>query len=132
MDHTAVIEKLRELAKSQENRSKTAVLREFLGEIEAARAKGVRHASIWKALSELGLEMTEATYFGTLRRLRRTQEKRVNSTPHTAEAPAPAVALPAPPTGNNSHSPAALNNILNSTPDLDALARAGKSPRRKA
>lgn len=135
MDHEAITEKLRSLASDQANRSKTAVLREFLGEIEAARQKGVRHALIWKTLNELGLQMTEATYFGTLRRLRLRQASapRASAATAPAAATAPTALAQSPPSTrqDDSHSPAALNNILNSTPDLDALAKAGNPPRRK-
>ena len=71
MNREALAAKLRTLAQSDEARSKTARLRDVIEDVETALAAGVSRERIVQELGRHGLEMSLATFAGTLRRLRK-------------------------------------------------------------
>lgn len=141
MDRKAVSERLRALASDDKKRSKAARLREVMDDVEAALAAGVTRADVLDALKAHGLEMSLATFETTLKRIR-AKYRRSPARPTVSNPPSQVVAskevLPAAPTpppepsaaGAHSHSPADLDQIIGSKPDLNALAKHAK--RRKS
>ena len=127
MNREALAAKLRTLAQSDEARSKTARLRDVIEDVETALAAGVSRERIVQELGRHGLEMSLATFAGTLRRLRKRRRASPALPPSTARDRGP-VAEDAPAV---SEGPAALDRIINSTPDLGALAKVGKRSTRK-
>jgi hypothetical protein len=134
MDKKTVSEGLRALALDSQNRSKAALLRDVIDDVETALAAGVTRAAVLAELNTHGLDMSLATFETTLRRLR---AKRNQTTSNTLQTPAPikvsnasAPAVPAPPgpsdTGGPPHDPAVIDRIMRSTPDLAALTKIAK------
>lgn len=138
MDRKAIAKRLRALAAEDTKRSKAARLRDVLADVEAALAAGVARTRIRQELEAQGLKMTLATFDTTLARLRKqrqqpdrgaTQAAAAESGETPADDAAPAGART--PAEAPSHSPAALNKIIRSTPDLAALAKRAKKRTRK-
>lgn len=135
MDKKAVSERLRALASDDQKRSKAARLRDVIDDVETALAAGVSRADVLAELKAHGLDMSLSTFDTTLKRLR---AKRGHGTakptpqPGTAafrsEASVPPVSSPPAPseTGEASHSPADIDRITNSKPDLSALSKIAK------
>lgn len=145
MSQKAVSDRLRALASDEKKRSKTARLREVYDEVENALAAGVTQASVVEALKEAGLEMTLTSFRNTLQRIR--TKRGGKPTMPVAGSPAkpaqpqaktnfqqPAKPDPLKPmieeeviTPSASHNPKDIDNIMGATPDLDALAKIGRS-----
>ncbi|RYF34698.1 MAG: hypothetical protein EOO38_29350 [Cytophagaceae bacterium] len=134
MDKKTVSEGLRALALDSQNRSKAALLRDVIDDVETALAAGVTRAAVLAELNTHGLDMSLATFETTLKRLR---AKRRYATSNTLQTPAHievsnkvAPAVPAPPgsiePGGASHNPADIDRILRTRPDLDALSKHAK------
>ena len=70
MDTAQAASRLRSLASDAARRSRTAVLREVLPEIETAVRAGVSQVVILEELRTLGFEMTQSGFRSALRRLR--------------------------------------------------------------
>jgi len=126
VDKNSVSEKLRELASNDINRSKAAQLRDVIDDVETALAAGVSRSSIIEILAEYGLEITLKNFDTTLARIRKTRKNQsilqIKTSPketliENIQTEKPLVA---------SHDPADLNAIMNSTPDLEALAKFAK------
>jgi len=134
MDRKAIAKRLQALAADDSIRSKAARFRDILDDVEMALAAGVSRTRIRQELEDQGLEMTLATFDTTLARLRKQRQRpgrgsppAASQTPADVAAPAGAHTAPEAP----SHSPAALNKIMRSTPDLAALAKRAKKRSRK-
>jgi len=130
MDRQAIVERLRALATDDEKRSKTARLRDLIDDVEAALAAGVPRASVLEELNKHGLDMSLATFDTSLRRIR---QKRSATLSMTEKHPYPSLpttqriaAHNAKTTDNQSHNPAALDEIIRDKPDLAALAKLAK------
>jgi hypothetical protein len=83
VDTAQAASRLRSLAADAARRSRTAVLREVLPEIETAVRAGVSQVVILEELRTLGFEMTQSGFRSALRRLRteRPRPGRVDSLP---------------------------------------------------
>lgn len=145
MSQQAVSDRLRALASDEKKRSKTARLREVYDEVENALAAGVTQASVVEALKEAGLEMTLTSFRNTLQRIRTkrggTPAKPVAGSPAKPAQPQakPNFQQPAKPdpvkqpieeeveSPTASHNPKDIDKIMGATPDLDALAKLGRS-----
>jgi hypothetical protein len=77
VDTTQAASRLRSLASDAARRSRTAVLRDVLPEIETAVRAGVSQVVILEELRTLGFEMTQSGFRSALRRLR-TERPRPN------------------------------------------------------
>jgi hypothetical protein len=77
MDKKLISEQLHALARSNSNRSKTALLRDIFDEIEMALAAGVRRTAILELLAKQNIHMSIATFDVSIRRIRkeRNQQK---------------------------------------------------------
>ncbi len=135
MDRKAIARRLQALAADDSIRSKAARFRDILDDVEMALAAGVSRTRIRQELEDQGLEMTLATFDTTLARLRKQRQRPGRgSMPAAAPGQMPDDAAPAGtrnPREAPSHSPAALNKIMRSTPDLAALAKRAKKRSRK-
>lgn len=145
MTKKTVSESLRVLASDDKKRSKAARFRDVLDDVEAALAAGVTHAAVIEVLKESGLEMTMATFKSNLQRLRAKRggkpENPVAGSPAKPAQPQakPNFQQPAKPDlvkplieeeveqPTASHNPKDIDNIMGATPDLDALAKIGRS-----
>jgi hypothetical protein len=135
MDKKAISERLRALAASSNHRSKAALLRDVIDDVEAALAAGISRSSIVEALSEHGLEISLSTFDTTLKRIRQKRGKTSNPKAQTAGQP-PKLREPSPTEDETeaheenpvvgSHNPADLDKIIGSKPDLAALAKLAK------
>ncbi len=87
VDTAQAASRLRSLASGAARRSRTAVLREVLPEIETAVRAGVSQVVILEELRTLGLEMTQSGFRSALRRLRseRPRSDRGNTVPASTE-----------------------------------------------
>jgi len=87
VDTAQAASRLRSLASDAARRSRTAVLREVLPEIETAVRAGVSQVVILEELRTLGFEMTQSGFRSALRRLRteRPQLGRVASSSMSTE-----------------------------------------------
>lgn len=135
MDRKAIAKRLQALASDDSIRSKAARFRDILDDVEMALAAGVSRTRIRQELEDQGLEMTLATFDTTLARLRKQRERPGRgsvSVTEPGQMPDDAARAGArnPPEAP-SHSPAALNKIMRSTPDLAALAKRAKKRTRK-
>ena len=133
MDRKRISEKLRELAGKAEYRSKAAQLRDVIEDIEAAMAKGVSRKAIVDELAKNGLAMPMSTFDSILLRHRR---KRTSDSPKKRHAGFRSSREEGTTPESNeaqlgTFSPASLDNIINSTPDLAQYARMAKDTRRK-
>lgn len=138
MNRKAITERLRALASDDKKRSKAARLRDVIDDVEAALAAGVPRSVVVEELGKQGLEMTLASFDGTLKRIRQKREKPSNTSvssrikeqvaknrpKETAPVVESDIEQTAPNTG--SHNPAELDKIIGSKPDLAALAKFGK------
>lgn len=135
MDKNDVSSVLRALAAGDSSRSETARLRDVYDDVEAALAAGVSRAAILEKLKDNGFTMTLKSFESALYRIRK---KRDQGAP-AGRKPEPARAsrqvtptAPEPdPVSSVSESnettettPATLDAIMSSTPDLEALANA--------
>ncbi len=133
MNKEKIVSRLRELS-TDKTRSKAAQMRDLIDDIEAALAAGVTRAKVVDVLNENGLELTFATFETTLKRIRSKRGGKPvkpvqNPTPRKNEVKEPAALAVEveneKPTGT--HDRAALDAIMNSTPDLSALAKFTKN-----
>jgi len=137
MDRKVIIERLSSLASDNKTRSKADRLRDVIDYVEAALAAGVPRISVVEELTKNGLEMTLATFETTLKRIRQKRgkpsikmDKLVSHTSQPSNT-SPPLKLDESDTvtenlNNNSHNPTDLNKIIESKPDLAALARFAK------
>jgi hypothetical protein len=130
MDKKLVAERLRALASNDQCRPMAARLRDVIDHVEAALAAGVPRARVLGELQAQGLNMSLATFETTLRRIRaRSARERQTASPSSPPRPFASIAAPSPasvPTATGTHRPAELDQIMGSSPDLDALARFAK------
>lgn len=136
MDRKAIAKRLQALAAEDTKRSKAARLRDVLADVEAALAAGVARTRIRQELEAQGLKMTLATFDTTLARLRKQRQQAGKDSAQAAGPGQPPAddakaAGARTPLEAQSHSPAALDKIIRSTPDLAALARMAKKRTRK-
>jgi len=138
MDKKAVAERLRALAADDEKRSRAARLRDVLDDVEMALAAGARRADVLAILAAHGLGMSLATFETTLKRLRAKRRQQAAATGPARAYGAPAPPQEAPPAPSllhaesgtcPSHDPADLDRIINTRPDLAALAKVAKRTR---
>jgi len=128
------------------NRSKTARLRELIGEVEGAIAAGVSQSLILAALHKHGLEMTSGVFRNTLFRIRKERYGRVQkvlvaepvSRPlsHRLIASTSALESVESIAGSDFNEigvdpVAKLNKIIGAPVDLAALARIGRDAKGK-
>jgi hypothetical protein len=87
VDTAQAASRLRSLASDAARRSRTAVLREVLPEIENAVRAGISQVVILEELRTLGFEMTQSGFRSALRRLRteRPRPDRFTTTPVSTE-----------------------------------------------
>ena len=87
VDTAQAAHRLRSLAADPASRSRSAVLREVLPDIERAVRAGVTQVVILEELRTLGLRMTESGFRSALRRLRSERPSRapVDGTPVSTE-----------------------------------------------
>lgn len=140
MTKPSIQDRLKQLAQDNKKRSKTARLRDNYEDIETAIAAGVPLSEILVVLNEAGIDMTLDTFKNALYRIRksngRTQTKKLIQ---QQEKTATAIAIAATSKVEAGHeeteiqqevksstNPADIDAILNSTPDLEALAKAGR------
>lgn len=141
MTEKTLSEKLRSLANDDLTRSKSARLRDVFDDVELALSAGVSKEKILNQLAEDGLNFSMTTFNTTLQRLRAKRKneapsKPVSTTKTTSktigEKP---IITPEEPQAEEvilgSHKPEDLNAIIGSTPDLDALAKLGKSNKQR-
>ncbi len=83
MDTALAASRLRSLATDVGKRSKTAVLREVLPDIERAIRAGVTQVAILDELRSLGLEMNRDAFRSAVRRLRAERSSRFGRAPTT-------------------------------------------------
>lgn len=138
MNTKAIAERLRALASDDKKRSKAARLRDVIDDVEAAIAAGVPRSVIVQELASQGLEMTLASFDGTLKRIRQKRENTskalVNSSSQKKaekirpekEAQIDEQKETTESIATGSHNPADLDKIIGSKPDLAALAKLGK------
>lgn len=141
MTDKSLREKLIGLANNHLIRSKTARLREVLDGVETALSAGVSKENILKLLAEDGIIFTEGSFSTTLHRLRAEKKNEAPSKPvSTQKATSKTIGekpiiTPEEPQAEavilGSHKPEDLNAIIGSTPDLDALAKLGKSNKQR-
>ena len=131
MGKNTIADRLRALAADDQNRSKAARVREVIDEIETALAAGVSRQKVLEALAADGLVMSMRTFETILKRIRRNRggkKTRATATPpRVKDKPAgvePEQETEASVTG--SHNPKDIDEIVRSTPDLDALAKLAK------
>jgi len=135
MDLKAATETLTSLTASSQRRTKTALLRSMLDQVEAAFAAGLTHATVLESLNQHGLDMNLATFEVTIRRLRTQKVNRVSVSPppsHPSPSPAPlppTAAEPIAPQG--SLDPADLDAIFRSQPDMNKYAKIGRERLKK-
>ena len=135
MDLEAATQTLTSLTASSQRRTKTALLRSMLDQVEAAFAAGLTHATVLESLNQHGLDMNLATFEVTIRRLRTQKAKRVSVSPppsHPSPSPAPlppTAAEPKAPQG--SLDPADLDAIFRSQPDMNKYAKIGRERLKK-
>lgn len=137
MDIKAIADRLRALA-AADKRSKAARLRDVIDDVEAALAAGVTRASVVDELALHGLEMSLATFETTLKRIRRKRQQASISSLESVSQPQSALNVPREkmptiePKGERAisvvgaHKPTDLDKIINSNPDLAALAKLAK------
>jgi hypothetical protein len=133
MTKKTISERLRALASDDKKRTKAARLRDVIDDVEAALAAGVSRAAVVDELKANNLELTMRTFETMLRRIRAKRGKSVHqppgptaAVPVIAAGPAPSPS-PAPDSAEpGSHNPAALDQIIGSKPDLNALAKLGR------
>ncbi len=118
VDTARATHRLRSLAADPARRSRSAVLREVLPEIERAVRAGVSQVMILEELRTLGLAMTESGFRSALRRLRteRVRADRIRRVPVSTEfwsglATRPA-AFAATTTGGSLYDVEALSRLL--------------------
>lgn len=135
MDLEAATQTLTSLTASSQRRTKTALLRSMLDQVEAAFAAGLTHATVLESLNKHGLDMNLATFEVTIRRLRTQKAKRASvSQPPSHPSPSPA---PLPPTAakpkapQGSLDPADLDAIFRSQPDMNKYAKIGRERLKK-
>lgn len=135
MTKKTISERLRALASDDKKRTKAARLRDVIDDVEAALAAGVSRAAVVEELKASGLELTMQTFETMLRRIRAKRGKGAHvHQPSVPTAAVPAIAIgpaplpsPAPDSAElGSHNPAALDQIIGSKPDLNALAKLGR------
>jgi hypothetical protein len=87
VDTAQAASRLRSLASDAARRSRTAVLRDVLPEIETAVRAGVSQVVILEELRTMGFEMTQSGFRSALRRLRteRPRSDRFSRTPVSTE-----------------------------------------------
>lgn len=134
MDRKHIAEKLRKMAQKAEHRSKAAQLRDVIEDIDAAMAKGVSRKAIVNELAKNGLVMPLSTFDSILLRHRKKHgkstlpgKKHPRSRPIPERPSLPEEEEPETPAS----SPVALDDIINSTPDLAQYARLAKTNKRK-
>lgn len=137
MDLKAATETLTSLTASSQRRTKTALLRSMLDQVEAAFAAGLTHATVLESLNQHGLDMNLATFEVTIRRLRTQKAKRVSVSPppsHPSPSPSPAPLPPSaaePKAPQGSLDPADLDAIFRSQPDMNKYAKIGRERLKK-
>ncbi len=132
MGKSTLADRLRKLAANDQNRSKTARVREVIDEIEAALAAGVSRQKVLDALAEDGLVMSMRTFETTLKRIRRAGGgKPARATTPRAQEKSSVMEADSGLWASGSHNPKDIDDIVRSTPDLDALAKLAKRSKRK-
>ncbi len=130
MGKNTIAERLRALAADDQNRSKAARVREVIDEIETALAAGVSRQKVLEALAADGLVMSMRTFETILKRIRRNKGGRKTRAtappPRVKEKPTGAEPEEAEASVTGSHDPKDIDEIVRSTPDLDALAKLAK------
>ena len=136
MDKDAISAQLKALATGDKSRGQTARLRDVFDDVEFALRSGVSRALVLETLAKNGLTMSPKGFDSALSRIRArkkkepTQARLAGSNPVPSPTPSP----PAPQVPNEaiggSHDPADLNKIFSQKPDLAALAKLAKPPKR--
>jgi DNA-binding XRE family transcriptional regulator len=127
MNKQQVSERLRALATGDEHRSKTARLRDVYADVEIALKAGVSRATVLKELDAAGLKMSMASFTGTLQRIRAAMKSQQKGNAVPAQSSNKAITeIEENNISENRSDPARITAIMRSTPDLDALAKAGK------
>lgn len=100
MDIESISDKLRKFKTTAKNRPKIALLRDLLEPVETAISDGASVDDVLALLASGGLEMSRATFFSYMARIRKKSGTGPNRTPQVKPAPvgtsAPTVAVSAP------------------------------------
>lgn len=145
MSQNQLTARLRELATSDDKRSKTARLREAMPDVENTLAAGVKIETVLEALNENGFNLSLGSFKTMLYRLRlerggkpqltttvaatiepEAKQKPVQQKPRPTYQPPPQDVEEEEQDNQTSTNPADIDKIISSTPDLDALAKAAK------
>ena len=137
MDKKALSNRLRALATGDEKRSKAARLRDIFDDVELALSAGITRENVRAELAAHGLEMSLSTFETTLKRIRAQRARMGHIIPArsqngisqkltTLSDPKPYESHTGDKPPTTSHDPADLDRIINSQPDLAALAKAAK------
>ena len=132
MENSSISDRLRALAKNAEGRPTIAKMRDVIDDIEAALAAGVKRSDILDELLKQGIKMTLSTFDSNLHRIRRKRGTSTHrQTFNTQESSGND--LPSEQSGggatSGSEKPVDIGEIMRSTPDLNALAKAAKLAR---
>lgn len=134
MSNEAISDQLEKLATSQDDtRNKTARLREVFNDVETAIAAGVPYTKIVETLKVNGLDFTPKRLGAALTKIRRQKIARKQPNARQSKDPRSESGTPKDPPQidtDNAHKPSALDQIMSSTPDLSALAKLAKRPKK--
>jgi hypothetical protein len=140
MDIEAASKRLQAIVGDASMRSKMALLRDVIDDVERALTAGISQRNVLAELNAAGLGMSLGTFNNALQRIRAKRDAR--STPPKAvlqSAAVPVTAASAPQTDtpreprpvsdarqSGSHDPKTLDTIMQSTPHMAELARLGR------
>ncbi|WP_395009095.1 hypothetical protein [Undibacterium sp.] len=139
MSKEEIKKELAKLAQGSENRKNTAKLEEVFLDIEAALKAGVSRQKVLEVLNENDIKMTLNTFNNAMYRLRKKHAGTQNLLSTKGEGEVGAIKKEVAKVieieseeevSSSSHNPKTLDNIINSTPDLDALAKLSSTLKR--
>lgn len=119
------------LVNSAANKSKAALLRPYLPKITAAQNAGVPQSEIVRVLKDHGIDISINLLRNYLARERKKLDKKtVRDYGEIPQQPQQETASHVEDTGARTTDPSAIDKIVNSTPDLDALAKIHRNQRK--
>lgn len=126
-------EQIQKLIKDESNRSKAARFREVYKDIEAALSAGIPIETVHKTLVKNGLNLTLESFRTTLYRTRKAQKAKPKIENQTVKPEHKTTGNdePAEAENNTSTNPADIDRIMNSTPNLDELAKLARKGKHK-
>lgn len=126
---------LSSLSENAEKKNKTALVAQYIDEIETALSSGLKRKDVIDELNKFGLNFSLSTFETSLKRIRL---KRLSLQPQNPVIPKASPSPTSAPTtdksqsrtltesNSDSHDPAELDKIISSRPDLNALAKLAK------